>query len=263
MPRSVSTVARDLRDVCGAAALSLGFFGAPLALAMMQLDTAPYLHLAQQAQEPRQATFVISLPPPELAPAAPEPEPEPEPKPQTEPAASADASPELTPATVADAVSQELRPTDRHTAPRALRAGVLPRPDRPTPSSKSTRRERKCQDASDDIRALDDHSFEIERSLVDLYVNDLKLAQTLASVAWHRDDRGRIDGFRVRRIRCGTVLHQAGFRNDDVVHSVNGKKIRTVFGAIAAYRKLKRKDHLRIDATDRDGASKNLRYRIS
>ncbi|MCB9777702.1 MAG: hypothetical protein H6742_03990 [Alphaproteobacteria bacterium] len=131
------------------------------------------------------------------------------------------------------------------------------------PPVQQRKRGRKCADASGAIEDRGDGLFEVERELVDMYVNDLKLAAELASVAWHDDAEGKRDGFRIRRIRCGTVLHEAGFRNGDVVHAVNGKKIRTVLGAIGAYRKLKRKDFLRVDITRQSGETIRLRYQIS
>ena len=124
-------------------------------------------------------------------------------------------------------------------------------------------RGRRCEEQTGAIQDQGDGVYVVERKLVDMYVSDLELAESLASVSWHRDEEGRVDGFRIRRIRCGTVLAQAGFLNGDVVHSVNGHKVRTIFGAIAAYRRLKHKDYLRVDVTGPRGVDRQLKYRIS
>ncbi|MEL6344569.1 MAG: PDZ domain-containing protein [Myxococcota bacterium] len=124
------------------------------------------------------------------------------------------------------------------------------------------RRRRPCVDGVDSIQAMGGDRYTVERDLVDYYSRDLKEAARLAYVHWHRQD-GEIVGFRVRRIRCGSVLHQAGFRNGDVIHSINGKPVTSIPQALMAYRKLRRKKRLQVDVTRRDGSSVQLRYRLT
>ena len=283
MRHRLPALARDLRDVSAAALVTLLSYGAPVAIALSQISAVPDLELVVKRAPDRTATFVLDLPaPPSVAaePVAVEPvavEPvavEPEAVEPVEPVSVEPVEPfepvaeeTATVEPVAVASTDPTRPgvpglrAVRHIDPRAPRARTVAQRGGEG-SGSSSARGRKCEDATGDIRQVEDGSYEVARSLVDLYVNDLELAQSLASVAWHRDLDGRIDGFRIRRIRCGTVLHQAGFRNGDVVHSVNGKKIRTILGAIGAYRKLKHKEQLRIDATTTTGQRKQLRYKI-
>lgn len=274
MPRNLHTLARDARDLIGAASLSLSLFGAPVVLSLAAITYPPVVDLVVQAEAPREAVWWT---PPVVAPAPVASAPElPEPPVVTEVAEPAPETPE--PAAVDDAGAAEglaegtaedpalsLAPVGARRPEARLGRRVDPRVLRGagTTEGRHSQRTRHCEEATGDIRQIEEGSYEVARSLVDLYVNDLELAQELASVAWHRTEEGKIDGFRIRRIRCGTVLYQAGFRNGDVVHSVNGKKIRTIFGAISAYRKLKNKEQLRIDATTREGQDKQLRYRIS
>ncbi|MCK6502453.1 hypothetical protein L6R53_03495 [Myxococcota bacterium] len=273
MDRDLRTLARDARDLLGAATLSLGLFGAPVALALTAMLRPPVIDLEVQAEVTREAVW-WTPPAPAPAPVEPAPAPPPPAAPVEEEVAAAPEEPATTDEAglaegavdgaaeerllVATAPVGATRPEPRlgrRVDPRVLRGAG-------TKEGRHSQRVRHCEEATDDIAQLGEGSYQVARSLVDLYVNDLELAQELASVAWHRDEDGKIDGFRIRRIKCGNVLYQAGFRNGDVVHSVNGKKIRTIFGAISAYRKLKHKEQLRIDATTKEGQSKHLRYKI-
>ena len=87
-------------------------------------------------------------------------------------------------------------------------------------------------------------------------------AMTLASVYWYREE-GEIVGFKVRRIKCGSVLHQAGFRNGDIIHSINGREVTTIPQALVAYRKLRRKRKLEVVLTRRSGDTVALRYKLT
>lgn len=270
MNRHLRSIARDARDLLGAATLSLGLFGAPVALALTAMLRPPVIDLVVQAEAPREAVWwTPPAPAPALAPApAPPAAPvEEEPVAAAEEPATTDeaglaegaqdgaAEERLLVATAPVGATRPEPRLGRRVDPRVLRGAG-------TKEGRHSQRARHCEEATDDIAQLGEGSYQVARSLVDLYVNDLELAQELASVAWHRDEQGKIDGFRIRRIKCGNVLYQAGFRNGDVVHSVNGKKIRTIFGAISAYRKLKHKEQLRIDATTKEGQGKQLRYKI-
>lgn len=289
---SVSTLARDARDFIGAASLTLGGFGLPTVLAIMALATPVLTQVSVQPMGERSASFVYTIAGAEDAVSDPAtgridgveatvepPEPvveepaeeevaevvaqEPAPEEQAEEATAAVDSP--------DGVEADALALASATGPNAGRPRLDPskvrvaRPPgtRTAKATGTTPKKRRCEEPTEDIQKIDDSTYDIARRLVDEYVSDLEKAQTLAYVAWHRNEEGKIDGFRIRRIKCGNVLDQAGFRNGDVVHSVNGKKIRTVFGAIAAYRRLKNKEHLKVDVTSEQGEARQMRYRIS
>ncbi|MCP4808035.1 MAG: PDZ domain-containing protein [Proteobacteria bacterium] len=131
----------------------------------------------------------------------------------------------------------------------------------PTASTKK-KKGRECVEPTGLIEDKGGGEYGVSKDLVDTYANDLGAASTLAWASWHEDDAGETDGFRVRRIRCGSPLHEAGFRNGDVVHSVNGKEITTIPDAMFAYQKVKRRDSLKVAITRKDGSRQKLRYEL-
>ena len=135
-------------------------------------------------------------------------------------------------------------------------------PVKKTRKKKRRRRQPKCLDGTDSITEIGKNRYAIERELVDTYARDLQALASLARVAWHEDDEGKVDGFVVRRIRCGSVLHEAGIRNGDVVHAVNGRRIRSLAKAIPLWWSLRKRPmvHLRIT---RGEESMRLFYRLS
>ena len=93
------------------------------------------------------------------------------------------------------------------------------------------------------------------------YVADVNEAQRLASVSWAHDEAGTIIGFKVRRVKSCSPLHQAGIRSGDVITSINGKPITTVPQAWAAWNRLKSKKNIEVHL-ERKGAPKTMRYSV-
>lgn len=148
---------------------------------------------------------------------------------------------------------------------------LVPMPNRPRreadealaaaePSPKK-KRGKKCLEPSPEIRQVSAQHYVIEKELVDLYLNDLDEAEKLAWVNWNRTPSGEIDGFVVKRVRCGGVLHTAGIRNGDVVTQINRHEVTTIPQAFKAYRKLRRRDTLELKIT-RDGQPVELTYEL-
>ncbi|MEY3210284.1 MAG: hypothetical protein RIT28_765 [Pseudomonadota bacterium] len=129
------------------------------------------------------------------------------------------------------------------------------------PASPKKKRGKKCLEPSPDIRQVSAQHYVIEKELVDLYLNDLNEAEKLAWVSWNRTPSGEIDGFVVKRVRCGGVLHTAGIRNGDVVTQINRHEVTTIPQAFKAYRKLRRRDTLELHIT-RDGQPVALSYEL-
>jgi hypothetical protein len=202
------------------------------------------------AEPSRTASFVFQSPAaasllPEPAP-APEPVVVAEPEPAPEPVARKQRV-----AAPADAVAEPVA----EAAPEPVVAKKEPKPRR------KSRQARECDAGDEGVVQVADNSWDIDQDIVDYYVRHLKKAEQLAYTTWHRTEEGKIDGFRVRRMRCGNVLRQAGLENGDIIHSINGKTIRTVPGAIAAYLKLRSKDSFRLTIT-RNGEKMHLRYKL-
>tara|TARA_B100001250_G_scaffold40978_1_gene32471 strand:- start:1858 stop:2568 length:711 start_codon:yes stop_codon:yes gene_type:complete len=110
----------------------------------------------------------------------------------------------------------------------------------PPEQSRTQRRRRRnryrhCQDNAG-IETTD-AGYSVERSVVDHYAHITRYRK-LGHVSWYRDDDGRKEGFKLRRIHCD--LREAGIRNGDVVTSVNGKTVRSIPQAITLYWKIRR-----------------------
>lgn len=131
-----------------------------------------------------------------------------------------------------------------------------------TKRAKQGQKKQKCAEPTDEIQQVDDHEYTISRDLVMEYASDLERASRLAYVAWHKDEDGDIDGFVVKKIRCGTVLEQAGLQNGDVIRAVNGKQVKSIMTAWGAWRKVKKKDVVRVTVI-RKGKKIELKYRIT
>jgi hypothetical protein len=145
-------------------------------------------------------------------------------------------------------------------------AKTAPAPARLT-SDKSKKKSRKKRDCRPDIpeitRGSGRQDYAVNRGLIDRYAKDLSAAADLAYVAWARDDDERVIGFKVIRIRCGSPLHEAGFKNGDVITRINGHKVRTVPQALAAYVALRIKRKLRVRGQRKDGSEMDMRYRLT
>lgn len=132
---------------------------------------------------------------------------------------------------------------------RAMRAKAQKeRPEKPEGSEAGTRGKRgqKCLEAPPEITQVSEFEYQIQKELVDLYLSDLSEAEKLAWVDWHRDEGGEIVGFVVKRVRCGSPLYAAGMRNGDVVMRINSREVTSIPQALRAYRRLKKKDDLRL-----------------
>ncbi|TVQ94077.1 MAG: PDZ domain-containing protein [Deltaproteobacteria bacterium] len=112
-----------------------------------------------------------------------------------------------------------------------------------------TRRSR-CLEDRPEITHLDGRHYAVERSLIDEY-SSIKQAMTLARVDWHRNDRGKVDGFGVYGLRCGSPLSQVGLKSGDVIHRINGKRVRNILQALLVVNKVKRKDRIVVEASRR------------
>jgi type II secretory pathway component PulC len=111
------------------------------------------------------------------------------------------------------------------------------------------------------ILKLGERQWRISESLRDDYSKDMEKLQSLARPRVHRSDAGEIDGYVLRIERYG-LAHQAGLRNGDVVHAVNGHTLGAWPSVIAAYQALRREDVFRVRLTRRNGKRLTLVYQI-
>jgi hypothetical protein len=129
---------------------------------------------------------------------------------------------------------------------------------------KRRRRRRDCTPDASQVLSKGPNQWTVERSLIDHYARNIDLAyRELARVDWARNDEGRIIGFEVERIRCGSVLSAVGFKRGDVITAVNGKRIRTVAGAVRAYLALRLRRKLEVRVQRASGEQERLHYRLT
>jgi len=113
------------------------------------------------------------------------------------------------------------------------------------------RRTKACEPDRDDIETVADTAFRVEDRLVYFYANHVPEANKLAATWWNKDGEGERYGFKVGRMKCGSVLHQAGFRNGDVIVAVNGLTITSYADGVTAYMRLRAKRVLWVDVLRR------------
>ncbi len=121
-----------------------------------------------------------------------------------------------------------------------------------------------CEPDVPGVEVLGEDRFVVDRAIIDYYASHLKEASRLARIDWARDADGKVVGFKVIRIACGSILHEAGFKNGDVILSINGRKVRSIPGALMAYRELRKKRRLQVEI-ERKGEEEPrvLRYRLT
>lgn len=125
------------------------------------------------------------------------------------------------------------------------------------------RRGRKCEpDPIPQIRKVADDRFRVRREIIKEYTKNFGKLNSLGWSRTHRGDDGKADGMSVGGVRCNNDLHRAGIRSGDVIHSVNGHKVRNLVQALAVYGKVRKDRVLRVEITRR-GKPRTLTYRIA
>lgn len=127
---------------------------------------------------------------------------------------------------------------------------------------KKQKSKKECQPDVPGVEALGDNQFIVERAIIDYYASHLMEAARLAHVVWAKDKEGQTIGFKVVRITCGSVLHEAGFKNGDVILSVNNKSVKTIPRALMAYRDLRKKKKLKVSIERKGVGPMVLEYKL-
>ena len=115
-------------------------------------------------------------------------------------------------------------------------------------------------EANNVIVLVEPNRWVVERAFVDHYASHLSEAMKLAGTWPHKDRDGKPDGFRVGLPRC-SVLRQGGLKSGDVIHDINGIRINTMLGAIAAWFDLRDDAHVTVNLV-RGGKQVSLNYKI-
>ncbi|MCP4807991.1 MAG: hypothetical protein GY913_32080 [Proteobacteria bacterium] len=108
-----------------------------------------------------------------------------------------------------------------------------------------------CLPDRDDIAEVAETAYRVEDGLVYYYANHIPEASELAASWWNRDDEGERYGFKIGRMKCGSLLRQMGFKNGDVIMGVNGHEIRSYTDGVTAFMRLRAKRILWVDVLRR------------
>lgn len=250
-----------------------------LLMGMGSMGATPGLD-SVSAEEPEELWATLQLAPPlelevdletpdahEVLAAAPEPELNSKPKADAkEPAPAPKATPEPAPQVLASSARSERSGPFGNRVPGARSSA----PKKATPVDRSEGVSHKapkkkggtCMDHTDAIVKVSSNKWTVERSFLEALASDRDAASRLAVLTWNNSTNGKVDGFKVRRVRCGSPLHQAGFRNGDVVHGVNGHKVTSIAEAIWTYGQVRKDKQLKVNLTRKDGSSAKLRYTV-
>jgi len=125
----------------------------------------------------------------------------------------------------------------------------------------SSKKGKKQCELLDGLEARSSTSYDVEKALMKEYMGNLSKAAKLAVVGWAEDDSGQVIGFKLRRVRRCSPLHQAGFRSGDVITSINGREITNMSQALGAWNRLKKKKKLDVQMK-RKGAQRRMIYRV-
>ncbi len=116
------------------------------------------------------------------------------------------------------------------------------------------------EDHFSDIDQVSATVWTLEQGLVDDYSGDLERLERLARARRHRNLQGEIDGYYIDRIRRNNPLYDAGIRNGDVVHAVNGDPTRNTIQVLRTFYKHRRAKVFHVELTRRGGQQLTLTY---
>jgi hypothetical protein len=122
-------------------------------------------------------------------------------------------------------------------------------------------RKRQCMASTGQITSTGGDSYQIERALLDYYMGNTDAAAKLGNAAWYRDDSGDIAGIRVRSVRCGSPVEEAGLKRGDIIKAANGKRVDSMAGVVALWWQLRSKDSVKLIVI-RDGQRRRLNYTL-
>ena len=119
-----------------------------------------------------------------------------------------------------------------------------PPPSKPEPIQRpraSRSRNRKNDDLKlgETIRKVGENQYEIDQSEIQTAMNNLDKLATSARIVPHYDrDSGKIDGFKVYRIKPNSFYKKFGLRNGDVITKINGYEMNSTEKALQLYQQL-------------------------
>jgi general secretion pathway protein C len=103
-------------------------------------------------------------------------------------------------------------------------------------------------------------TYNISRNVVQESLNNLASVMSQARVEPHIQE-GKPEGFRVSQIQSGSLLSSMGFRNGDVIKSVNGRDISTTEDAMRLYDTMKGSSFFQVGIL-RDNRPQTIQVRV-
>jgi len=136
---------------------------------------------------------------------------------------------------------------------------VLKMPDEPS-APLIANRTTNAEDIAEGITKVNDDEMIIDRSVVDKSFDNFSKLMRQARIIPNLKG-GKIDGFKIYRIKDKSLFKQIGLQNGDIIHRVNGNEIEGPEDALKLFEIFKTARSISIDL-DRKGAKKTLSYSI-
>ncbi len=116
--------------------------------------------------------------------------------------------------------------------------------------------------ASKEVMATGNNQFQIKRSDLLKYTNDLSSVLMQARAVPNRDpNTGEINGFRILDMQPGSIYEQLGLKPMDVLKGVNGEPIDSVQKAMEMYNTLKNGNQVKLQV-ERQGKNDTFTYDV-
>jgi general secretion pathway protein C len=106
----------------------------------------------------------------------------------------------------------------------------------------------------------DTSTYNISKNLVQNSINNVAEIMSKVRIKPHFKD-GEPDGFRISRIKQGSIFKTMGFKSGDVIKSVNGQPVQTAEDIMRLYETMKDSSYFNIGIT-RDNQEKTLNFKV-
>lgn len=117
---------------------------------------------------------------------------------------------------------------------------------------------------NEEVQRRGDFDFSMRRADINRYTSDLgsilQQARMVPNIV--PGSGGRVDGFKFVAIQPGSIYEKLGFKDQDVIKSVNGEPVNSPTKAMEMYNALKSDPHIQI-GIERNGRSETLNYDVS
>lgn len=124
------------------------------------------------------------------------------------------------------------------------------------------RGKRKPCEPIDEIVQVNDSKWKVERDVVDWYATHIRELEKQAGIGVHHNAKGDRDGAKLYLPRC-SILKQAGFKNGDIIRTVNGREVFTIAQGIKVYLKLRNSRNVTVELTRKGGENYTFKYRLN